>query len=107
MFKHVLIPTDGSSLSKKAVKAGIAFAKEFGATVGARGLQGRLGGCRRGRCRRTRAQGGAGRAAHLCQGLDTAKRGSATLRAEVPEPARDRALLDISARGRAPRNGAA
>ena len=40
MFKHVLIPTDGSSLSKKAVKAGIAFAKEFGATVGARGLQG-------------------------------------------------------------------
>jgi nucleotide-binding universal stress UspA family protein len=30
MFKHVLIPTDGSLLSKKAVKAGIAFAKEFG-----------------------------------------------------------------------------
>jgi nucleotide-binding universal stress UspA family protein len=33
MFKHVLIPTDGSSLAKKAVKAGIAFAKEFGAKV--------------------------------------------------------------------------
>jgi nucleotide-binding universal stress UspA family protein len=31
MFKHVLIPTDGSPLSRKAVKAGIAFAKEFGA----------------------------------------------------------------------------
>ena len=31
MFKHVLIPTDGSRLSKKAVKAGIAFAKELGA----------------------------------------------------------------------------
>ena len=33
MFKHVLIPTDGSPLSKKAVKAGIGFAKEFGANV--------------------------------------------------------------------------
>ena len=33
MFKHVLIPTDGSPRSKKAVKAGIAFAKEFGAKV--------------------------------------------------------------------------
>jgi len=33
MFKHVLIPTDGSPKSKKAVKAGIAFAKEFGAKV--------------------------------------------------------------------------
>ena len=33
MFKHVLIPTDGSPLSNKAVKAGIAFAKEFGARV--------------------------------------------------------------------------
>ena len=33
MFKHVLIPTDGSPLSRKAVKAGIAFAKEFGARV--------------------------------------------------------------------------
>ena len=31
MFKHVLIPTDGSRLSMKAVKAGIAFAKELGA----------------------------------------------------------------------------
>ena len=33
MFKHVLIPTDGSPLSKKAIKAGIAFAKNFGAKV--------------------------------------------------------------------------
>ena len=33
MFKHVLIPTDGSPVSKKALKAGIAFAKEFGAKV--------------------------------------------------------------------------
>ena len=33
MFKHVLIPTDGSRLSTKAVKAGIAFAKELGAKV--------------------------------------------------------------------------
>ncbi|HXX83166.1 MAG TPA: universal stress protein [Casimicrobiaceae bacterium] len=31
MFKHVLIPTDGSRLSMKAVKAGMAFAKELGA----------------------------------------------------------------------------
>src|SRR5450759_2751152 len=33
MFKHVLIPTDGSPRSKKAIKAGIAFAKNFGAKV--------------------------------------------------------------------------
>jgi nucleotide-binding universal stress UspA family protein len=33
MFKHVLIPTDGSELSKKAIDAGIAFAKESGARV--------------------------------------------------------------------------
>ncbi len=33
MFKHVLIPADGSALSKRAVRAGIAFAKEFGARV--------------------------------------------------------------------------
>ena len=33
MFKHVLIPTDGSELSKKAIQAGIAFAKEAGARV--------------------------------------------------------------------------
>jgi nucleotide-binding universal stress UspA family protein len=33
MFKHVLLPTDGSRLSRKAVKAGIAFAKKFGARV--------------------------------------------------------------------------
>ena len=33
MFKHILIPTDGSPISSKAVKAGIAFAKEHGARV--------------------------------------------------------------------------
>jgi len=33
MFKHVLIPTDGSPLSRKAVKAGIAFARQIGAKV--------------------------------------------------------------------------
>lgn len=33
MFKHVLIPTDGSALSRKAIKAGVAFAKSTGAKV--------------------------------------------------------------------------
>jgi nucleotide-binding universal stress UspA family protein len=33
MFKHILIPTDGSDLSRKAVKAGVAFAKSLGARV--------------------------------------------------------------------------
>ena len=33
MFKHILIPTDGSPLADKAVKAGINFAKEIGAKV--------------------------------------------------------------------------
>jgi nucleotide-binding universal stress UspA family protein len=33
MFRHILIPTDGSPVSAKAVKAGIAFAKETGARV--------------------------------------------------------------------------
>lgn len=33
MFKHILIPTDGSELALKAVSAGIAFAKETGARV--------------------------------------------------------------------------
>lgn len=33
MYKNILIPTDGSALSKKAVKAGIAFAKSIGASV--------------------------------------------------------------------------
>src|SRR5262245_2104260 len=31
MFKHVLIPTDGSSLSMKAVESGLTFAKSIGA----------------------------------------------------------------------------
>lgn len=33
MFKHILIPTDGSAVSAKAVKAGIAMAKRSGARV--------------------------------------------------------------------------
>jgi nucleotide-binding universal stress UspA family protein len=33
MFQHILIPTDGSPVSAKAVKAGIAFAKQSGAKV--------------------------------------------------------------------------
>jgi nucleotide-binding universal stress UspA family protein len=33
MFKNVLIPTDGSALSRKAISAGVALAKELGATV--------------------------------------------------------------------------
>jgi nucleotide-binding universal stress UspA family protein len=33
MFKHVLIPTDGSAVARKAVKAGVALAKELGAKV--------------------------------------------------------------------------
>lgn len=33
MFKHILIPTDGSPVSAKAVKAGLAFAKRTGARV--------------------------------------------------------------------------
>lgn len=33
MFKKVLLPTDGSDLSRKAVKKGVAFAKSVGAGV--------------------------------------------------------------------------
>ena len=33
MFKHILLPTDGSSLSSKAVKRGIEFAGRIGARV--------------------------------------------------------------------------
>ena len=33
MFKHVLIPTDGSPTANRAVKAGIKFAHEIGAKV--------------------------------------------------------------------------
>ncbi len=33
MFKKILLPTDGSDLSKKAVKRGIEFAKSIGASV--------------------------------------------------------------------------
>jgi len=33
MFRHILIPTDGSPVAAKAVKAGIAFARETGARV--------------------------------------------------------------------------
>lgn len=33
MFKHILIPTDGSTLSETAAKQGIRFAREIGARV--------------------------------------------------------------------------
>lgn len=33
MFKYILIPTDGSPVANKAVKAGIRFAREIGAKV--------------------------------------------------------------------------
>jgi nucleotide-binding universal stress UspA family protein len=33
MFKHILIPTDGSDLAAKAIHAGVALAKEMGARV--------------------------------------------------------------------------
>jgi nucleotide-binding universal stress UspA family protein len=33
MYKHILLPTDGSELSKKAIEHGIALAKAVGATV--------------------------------------------------------------------------
>lgn len=33
MFKHILIPTDGSTVAGKAVKAGIELAKQLGAKV--------------------------------------------------------------------------
>lgn len=33
MFKHILIPTDGSPTASKALKAGIRFAREIGAKV--------------------------------------------------------------------------
>jgi nucleotide-binding universal stress UspA family protein len=33
MFKHVLLPTDGSQLSETAIQAGIRFAKSIGAKV--------------------------------------------------------------------------
>jgi|1186.fasta_scaffold525607_2 nucleotide-binding universal stress UspA family protein len=33
MFKHILIPTDGSEVAAKAIKAGVTLAKEMGASV--------------------------------------------------------------------------
>lgn len=33
MFKHILIPTDGSALSKKAIVHGVRFARDVGARV--------------------------------------------------------------------------
>ena len=33
MYKHILIPTDGSELSEKAIKQGLALAKSIGAKV--------------------------------------------------------------------------
>jgi len=33
VFKHVLIPTDGSAVARKAVRAGVALARDLGAKV--------------------------------------------------------------------------
>lgn len=33
MFKHILIPTDGSPVAEKAIQAGVALAAEMGASV--------------------------------------------------------------------------
>jgi nucleotide-binding universal stress UspA family protein len=33
MFKHILVPTDGSELAQKAIKAAVAFAKSVGARI--------------------------------------------------------------------------
>jgi nucleotide-binding universal stress UspA family protein len=33
MFKHILLPTDGSELSRRAVETGIALARQLGAKV--------------------------------------------------------------------------
>ena len=33
MYKHILIPTDGSELSAKAIDAGVKFARSIGARV--------------------------------------------------------------------------
>jgi nucleotide-binding universal stress UspA family protein len=33
MFKHILLPTDGSTVATKAIAAGIALAKDMGASV--------------------------------------------------------------------------
>ena len=33
MYQHILLPTDGSALSREAVAAGIAFARDAGAAV--------------------------------------------------------------------------
>jgi nucleotide-binding universal stress UspA family protein len=33
MYRHILIPTDGSELSKKAIEHGVALAKQLGAQV--------------------------------------------------------------------------
>jgi nucleotide-binding universal stress UspA family protein len=36
MFKHILLPTDGSVLSETAIKKGVEFAREINAKVRAR-----------------------------------------------------------------------
>lgn len=33
MYKHILVPTDGSALSRKAVRSGVLFAREAGARI--------------------------------------------------------------------------
>ena len=43
MFKHLLVPTDGSSLSEAAAAKAVRFAKEIGADLVAMGSHGRTG----------------------------------------------------------------
>ena len=33
MFKHILVPTDGSDLSKETARRAVSFAKEAGARI--------------------------------------------------------------------------
>ena len=33
MFKHILVPTDGSELSQETVRRAVSFAKEAGARI--------------------------------------------------------------------------
>ena len=46
MYKHVLIPTDGSALSEVAVRQGVALAKAIDAKVTGIAVSGAAGFCR-------------------------------------------------------------
>ena len=39
MYKHILIPTDGSEVAEKGVVAGVEYAREVGATAIVKGLR--------------------------------------------------------------------